>query len=291
MSEKYDIAIIGGDLRQVYMANEFIKRGYKTIVYGLKSGLLNENAKSADSLKDALLVSTVIICPVPFTKNQIDITSREALADLKVDDLLNGIKSDSILFGGNIPENVLKYCIKNNIEFHDFMTLNDIAILNAIATAEGAIAEAISKSAVNLHQSSCLVLGFGRCAKVLAKKLYSLDASVSIAARSKDARAEAAAYGYYTLPLDDLESVLPQCDFIFNTIPSVILTKSELKKVSRDVTIIDIASSPGGIDYAAAEAFKINASLCPSLPGKYSPRSSGEILFKAIEDIIIESSD
>ncbi len=52
------------------------------------------------------------------------------------------------------------------------MKMNDVAILNAVATAEGAIAEAIKRSIINIHQSNCLVLGYGRCAQILAKIIH-----------------------------------------------------------------------------------------------------------------------
>lgn len=291
MSEKYDIAIIGGDLRQVYMANEFAQKGYKTIAYGIKDEKLSDLIKSAESMEEALEDSLAIICPVPLSKNKTDITSIGDFNGMEISKLLMNLKSGSTLFGGNIPKEVQKCCKEKSIACYDLMAQNDIAIKNAIATAEGAILEAISKSPITLHQSGCLVLGFGRCAKILAKKLYALDASVTIAARNKDQRAEAEAYGYYALPLDMFEQTLPDYDFIFNTIPALVLPRSALKITQPDVTIIDIASSPGGVDFAAAEAMKINASLCPSLPGRYAPKTSGEILYKAIEDILIESSD
>ncbi|OJT71237.1 dihydrofolate reductase, partial [Clostridioides difficile] len=52
-------------------------------------------------------------------------------------------------------------------------------------------------------------------------------------------------------------------------------------KVSQEVTIIDIASSPGGVDYSVVKEAGINATLCLGLPGKYSPKTSGEILVNA----------
>ncbi len=69
------------------------------------------------------------------------------------------------------------------------------------------------------------------------------------------------------------------------------MTKERLEKVSQEVTIIDIASSPGGVDYSATKEVGINATLCLGLPGKYSPKTSGEILVNAIENIINERRD
>ena len=291
MHKQYDFSVIGGDLRQIYMVNEFIRRGYSVITYGLPDNILIDLSDKASTLIEALKSSSNILCPVPFTKDKVFINGLNGLLDGAIENLYYGLDTSKKFFGGNIPEDISKYCTSYHIPYFDLMEMNDIAILNALATAEGAICEAINKSVINLHNSNCLVLGFGRCASVLAKKLRSLDAEVCIAARNKDARALAVAFGYTCVSLDDLDDCLYEYDFIFNTIPSIILTKDRLEKVSPGVVIIDIASAPGGINYDAAKALNLNASLCLALPGKYAPKTSGEILANAIEHIIFESSD
>lgn len=281
---KNNIAVIGGDLRQVYMANEFIEIGYSVKVYGLNSSLFSSNIKEADSLKSALIDAETVICPIPFTKNQNDILSLDL--NIPINDLLQSLPENITICGGNIPNFVKSYCEIKNIKTVDLMELNEVAMLNAIATAEGTISEAITKSNINLHKSNCLILGYGRCGKILAKKLKALDAYVYIAARSKDALMEAEAFGLECINISDLDSVLSQFDFIINTIPSLVLSKEKLLEVSKSVVIIDLASAPGGVDYKVAESLGIKASLCPGLPGKYAPKTSGSILFKAIENII-----
>src|SRR5699024_10494371 len=136
-----------------------------------------------------------------------------------------------------------------------------IAVKNGIATAEGAIMEAIRSSDINLHHSNCLVLGYGRCAKILAQKLEGLHAFVTVAARSEDALAYAEATGHGTILLNNMKDHISSFDYIFNTIPSKILDSHILKLVNPNVTIIDIASAPGGIDYEYSKNHDINALL------------------------------
>ena len=54
---------------------------------------------------------------------------------------------------------------------------------NAVATAEGAIAEAVLHSDGTLHGAACLVIGFGRVGLALAQRLRGLSAHVTVAAR------------------------------------------------------------------------------------------------------------
>ena len=290
MSKKINIAVIGADMRQIHMINKLHEKGYTVYTYGINNDLITEKIIKTSSLSEAASKGNILICPIPFTKNNKDIAFLDLYEDKNIKHFMECINSNHILFAGIIPDYLSTHCNRNKIDQYDFMKMNDVAILNAIATAEGTIAEAIKRSSINLHGSNCLVLGFGRCAQVLANKLQAFNANVCVAARNKDACALAVAYGYSSILLDKLNSELKNFDFVFNTIPAVVLTKEKLEKLSPYVTIIDIASAPGGIDYAASEKLNLNASLCLGLPGIYSPKSSGEILANVIENILIERS-
>ncbi len=290
MSKKGDVTVIGADLRQIYMINNLYEKGYTVYTYGINNDLITDKIRKTSSLHEAISRSNILICPIPFSKNNKDIAFLNLYEDKNVKHFMEGLNSNHILFAGLIPDYLSSYCNRNKIVCYDFMKMNDVAILNAIATAEGTIAEAIKRSLINLHGSRCLVLGFGRCAQILASKLKAFDADICVSARTKDACALATAYGYFGILLDKLDQDLDSFDFVFNTIPAMVLARDKLEKLSPHVTIIDIASSPGGIDYSASESLNLNASLCLGLPGIYSPKSSGEILADVVENILIERS-
>ena len=76
-------------------------------------------------------------------------------------------------------------------------------------------------------------------------------------------------------------------DIVFNTVPVLILNKDVLKKFKRSCLIIDLASNPGGTDFDYAKKLNLKTIWALGLPGKYSPRTSGEIT----ADIILKISD
>lgn len=195
------------------------------------------------------------------------------------------------MFGGNIPTVITKLCDLLELEYYDFMKIEKIAILNAIATGEGAIMEAIQKGPKNLQESNCLVLGYGRCGSVLARQLDGLHAKVTIGVRDKQVIYRSISHGYQGIHLSGLQDMISQYDYIFNTIPELILTPPILDQLSPNVTIIDIASYPGGLDYDYANIHGINAHLCLGLPGKVSPQSCAEILVDAFTHIMKERSE
>ncbi|MDF2595677.1 MAG: dpsA [Clostridia bacterium] len=140
----------------------------------------------------------------------------------------------------------------------------------------------MQNSEITLHGSRCLVLGFGRCGKILAHKLQGLGAAVSVEARSTLDLSYISTYGYTPIPLYDLSKYLGQFDFIFNTIPVVILDKSAINLFNPDVVYIELASVPGGIDTQYCHQVGIRHIPAPSLPGIVAPKSAANILYQCL---------
>lgn len=273
----YDFVLFGGDIRQVYMADYFHRLGHSVITYGLSHPMIQDSCKQAASFQEAVSSGNVIIGPIPLAKDNV-IPALTSFPDLDLDGLLHLLHKDQILFAGMIPQRVILHCNEYQIIVYDFMKEDFVAIQNAIATAEGAIMETISKSKGNLHKASVLVLGFGRCAKVLAHKLAGLDACITICARKDSDLAYADAFGYETCSFAELPDRLDSFAYIFNSIPYMVLPKDLLCLIAKDTTIIDIASAPGGLDHTAAKTLELNTSLSLGIPGKVAPKASAEIL-------------
>ena len=161
-------------------------------------------------------------------------------------------------------------------------------ILNCIPTVEGAIQIAMEETARTIHNSKCMVLGYGRIGKLLSKALSSLGADVTVTARRADDLAWIEANGYNCLKTSEIKSQINNQNIIFNTIPTTILTKDVLEKIADDALIIDLASKPGGIDFDTASQLKKRVIWALSLPGKVAPITAGEIIGSTILNLIKE---
>lgn len=278
MSGKTDIGIFCGDQRQVFMAKTFLQMGHRVFCYRIAEVITHENCFVLDSLDGLFKKCSLLIGPIPLTKD----------SELTVSVLAELLTKEHFLIAGMIPDTLTEVCANKGISYYDLMKNEKITVLNAVATAEGTIMEAIRASSINLHNSNCLILGYGRCAKILAHKLKGLDAIVTVAARSEDALAMAESSGFQTIYLSDMHLHLPIYNFIFNTIPALILDRNCLALVKQDITIVDIASAPGGLDYEYALQRNLNAKLCLGLPGKVSPKASADILANKIISLMKE---
>ena len=159
------------------------------------------------------------------------------------------------------------------------MASPEFSYWNAKATAESTLANAILLSPRTLFESRCLILGYGKCAKALARLLSMQTPYLSVAAQL----AEASLTGAQIISLEQLSDCeLSSFDFIFNTIPAPILTSALLEQISPSALLLDLASAPGGFNLEEAKAMGRNAHLLLGLPGKCAPLSSAEKMMSFI---------
>jgi dipicolinate synthase subunit A len=159
---------------------------------------------------------------------------------------------------------------------------DEVAIGNSVPTAEGAIQIAMERRPITIHASESLVIGLGRCGLTLTNTLAAMGARVTVVARKPSDRARAAAFGWAAVDYANMTEPLARADFVFNTVPVVVLTAERLSATRPECLIIDLASAPGGTDFAAATALGREAILAPGLPGRVAPVTAGRILARVI---------
>lgn len=225
----------------------------------------------------------IIIGPTPFSKDDVKVNGES----LECNELINHMAgSNKILYAGAISKSMKVKLKKKNIKFYDILEEEGVAILNAIPTSEGAIDIAMNMTDFTIHGSNVLVLGYGNIGKILSKMLYGIGANVYCEARNEKDLAFIKAMGYNSISLDKLDSYLGDMDIIFNTIPAMILDEKRLKCLKKESVIIDLASSPGGVDFSKAKELKINTTWALALPTKVAPRTAAVYLKNVIDELI-----
>lgn len=287
-------AIIGGDLRLINLA-KIISKDNKVYIYGQEKFedflSIEKNLIICNSLEEAIKNSRIVISSIPFSKDGIDIYAPFSNNLIRINDLVEYL-NDKIFFAGSIQEYFYQLVIDNkNLTIVDLMKEEDLTILNTIATAEGAISEIIQNTDINVHGGKILILGFGRVAKVLAKKLLALSAKVTCAARKDKDFAWMEALGLEKTNINNLGDNLRQYDVIINTVPKLILDKNRLQNVRKDTLLIDLASKPGGIDQTACKELGLKSIWALAIPGKVAPVTSAIYIKNTIYKILKKEED
>lgn len=255
----------GNDKRQKYLGNMLAKYGFKVFdVPGMEECIKDSHSSLPLEQCEDISGNEILLLPVA--------ASKETLAGI-----IPFIHSGTYIIGGVLPDYLIDICNSEHAMLLDYMKIPEIAIQNAVATAEGAICEAIKAGSINIQSSKCLVTGYGRCGTVIADKLNCLKADVSILTIESEDIARAAANGYKIASGD-----FSGYDFIFNTAPAPVITPGRINTMKGSCIIIDIASKPGGTDFEYCKNRGITAKHCLGLPATYSPKTSAKIIFDEI---------
>lgn len=212
--------------------------------------------------------------------------------DILLDDhFCSRIQEGSSLFMGTAPVALKKKLLTQGITLLEYLHVPTVATQNAVPTAEGALLLALEGLSTTLQGCRTLVTGLGRVGLTLAYRLQALHAIVWGANRSPLGRYQGESLGLKTISLEEMDPLLPGFQLIFNTIPAPIFTRWRLQELQEDVLLLDLASSPGGVDFESAREFNRQASLHLGIPGRYFPQRAGEILGSTLPGIIKERLD
>lgn len=293
MEKDIKLALLGGDARQGYLAAALAARGYECAVWGLGREMGIGRAVRCRDWRDAVRGADAVILPLPASSDGLNINCPYGNEDdkLKIVTLLNFVEVP--VFGGRLDETVTKFAEEHNKRIVDYFDSESLRIRNAEPTAEGAVSIAMQKMSRTVRGSRAAVVGYGRIGKMLAHLLARIGAEVTVAARNCGQLAEAASFGFRTLKISEnaprrgLDTILCRdcCDVIFNTVPSRIFDVEVLDETDKEILLIDLASVPGGVDFAAAKDRGIEAVWALSLPGKYAPESAGTIIADVLDEL------
>lgn len=285
------ISVIGGDLRQVYMVEEFSKYNTEVYAFGLPENKCEGiNVFCCNSLEQSLSYADNIILPLPVSRDNFSVISPLFDGTILIDDIINIVKNtDKLLLVGKATASLMNKLKENHIKTVDYFENEQLNIQNAMLTAEGALALAINETNFSIYGSECLVTGYGRIAKILSELLFAMGARVTVAARNPNDLSWAQIKGYDAIKIDEI-SQKAYTDIIFNTVPSRILNENTISKLNKNCLIIELASAPYGTDFAACNTHKIRYINAASLPGKVAPKSAGIIICKTAINIFKEEN-
>lgn len=273
-----DFLIIGGDTRNLKLADILIQNGHTVQTMAL-------GEEYSPSLQEPYVIG-----PMPFTTDGVMLNAPLAKQPVKLNDFTDITKQCKMIIAGKIPKQLRQHFEEQGILVYDYLDYEEINIYNCIPTAEGAIEIAMNTLPITLHGSSALVIGYGRIGKILANKLKLLDVNTVVLCRKNTDHALCEANGLDSIFPYELESNIQKMDVIFNTAPAPVLDSHKLSKIKKDCVVIDLASAPGGCDFAYGKEAGIKIIHALSLPGKVAPVTCANILYKVIAHIIEERS-
>ena len=272
--------ILGGDERSLYLGEYLEKQKLQVCYYAFS------DTNCFNSLSEAINSAEYIILPLPFTKDRLTLNAPLFDEKVEIKDICTLLKKGNIVMGGQLPESFKETLTNTEVEFYDYFLLDELAIFNAIPTAEGVVEILIKNLPITIHSMKCAILGYGKTSKVLAATLKALGADVTVFARKERDKADAFTKGYKFASFPSLKNTEYKFDALINTVPQKVLGREEMKNISSDCLFIEIASAPFGVDFQAAKEFAFDVIKANSLPGKVAPKTAGEIIGRSVLPIL-----
>lgn len=289
MKEPKRFLIVGGDIRQLYLAQVLNEKGFIANTYGFTNAdNISKPRFEYKSLKEAIDDSDALILPLPMSRDGVTINCPFSEQKIYINELSSQINTDTIVFGGMIKKPFQDAVKEHGVKVYDYFKREELVVKNAVPTAEGVIKVIIDEMPITIAGSRIGVTGYGRTSKILSSLLLNLGSEVSVIARNYGQLAFAQAAGCKAVPFSDLDKVSRNFDIIVNTVPELVLDEYILKTLKKDCLIVEIASAPYGVNIEKAKELGLKVIVPGSLPGKVAPKTAGEIISDAILNIIKE---
>jgi len=279
-------AVVGGDKRNIALAEMLFMLGHKVKMYGF-TNYERETPMQCKNIYEAISSAKYVIGPIPCAHGGV-LNAPFSDKPILVEDLFRLIKPEQTFIAGYIKPSTIVLADKYGVNAIDMLSREELLVQNAIPTAEGAIKIAIEETDITLHGNNMLVIGYGRIGTVLSAMLRGMGAEVSTVVNTGRAAALAKSCGHRAIMFEDMESNLKEADVIFNTVPNILLDKRNMKHIRKSTVIVDLASPPYGVDVNDARDFGLKVLFTNSLPGKVAPVTTAGYILETINHIIAE---
>ena len=287
MNRALNFWVIGGDLRQAALARQLEEDGHGVHTFAL------DRAEGTDCQSDLSQADRAdcVILPLPAVGEGEFLNAPLSERRCSVGEVLDALEPGQLVCAGMVRPPLRRMAEERGLILHDYFAREELAVANAVPTAEGAVQLAMEELPVTLHEARVLILGYGRLGRVTAQRMAALGARVAVAARSHEQLAWARVWGYAAEHTARLRPWLCGYDLVVNTVPARLLGREELAALKPGALVIDLASKPGGVDFDAAADLGVRAVWALSLPGRVAPVSSGGYIRTTIYHIIDEMND
>lgn len=283
-------AVLGGDERQARLAAQLLADGHEVRAFALEVAALPAEIAHCEEAALALRGADCAVLPLPVMGKMGYLNAPMTAEPRCIGEVFGAVAPGQLVCAGMPDAYVRGLAEKSGALMRDYYTREELLAVNAVATAEGALAVLMNETPRTLWKSRVLLIGWGRLGKALAPRLRALGAFVAVASRKSGDMAWTEACGFEALDTRALEGHLGGFDIVVNTVPSLVLPAPRLCELPRETLVLDLASRPGGVDFEAARALGVRVVWSLGLPGRWAPETAAGAIREAIYNILEETN-
>lgn len=281
------IGMLGGDRREQEIARRAVATGACVRAFGFPwpdEGIAGvERAKSATA---ALAGAHFGLLPIPGSTPEGVLFAPALKEKVVIDSGLLGVMAPGAhVILGIANDRIKAAAASAGVTLHEYDNDVRLMLLRGPAIIEGILKVLIENTDCAIHGSEIGIVGQGTIGSLLSRTLVLLGARVNVFARNPVQRAAATAVGATSWPLDALPERAPGLQILVSLVPTRVVTRAILERLSRNALVVDVAAPPGGIDLAAASELGLRAVWARGL-GSRAPVSVGASQWIGLEERI-----
>ena len=226
---KIRVAVLGGDAREIYIAEQLSTKGYEVALFGVAldgatfgaSGNAASAVELAVSAEAAVSGASWIVCPSPGLDDGDRVYAPSCPVPMILDRALlaaSNASAGGLVLGRATP--VLSATARSTgVELFEMRDDRAIAICNATAVAEALVALLVGKTQRVLPEHRFLVFGYGATGAAFTDALLGLVWRVRVAARRREHLERARQRGATPVAHAARVEAMAEADVIVNTVP------------------------------------------------------------------------
>ncbi len=279
---RYRVVVLGGDGREVHIAERLAQDGHESVRYGQASTESN-GVHVALTLSHAIGGAEWLVLPSPGLNGDI-VYAPDAPEPIIID--RNLLQQSHAGAGGIVMgrSNQTLDEIASAMDIPIFQLKDDAGLATRLSTgvAEGVVRLLIEITRRILREHRILVVGYGVTGAVITDYLIAAHCVPQVAARHPRALERARQCGAIPVGYEDRIDEMSSCDIVINTVPSTDAIPAVAFSRMRGRIIVDIASPPGGVDHEAARAAGVEVHWPRGLAGGRAPLTAGDAQYAFI---------
>lgn len=150
---------VGGDERMLYTSQNLAEKGFDVEIFAPSppAGFEHMRPTGDKSIDSAAARADAVILPLPVSRDGVHLNS----SPLTLNELSDTLERGQTVFAGMMDGALKSSFFKKGIRVFDYFEREELAVNNAVPTAQGVIKIAMENMKITLHGARCAVRSYG----------------------------------------------------------------------------------------------------------------------------------
>lgn len=155
MRHELNFWVLGGDMRQGKLAQLLAEDGHRVHTYALEEESISAPSLTAEPALSGVEQADCVVLPLPVSSGGGLLNAPLSRLSLPLTEVLAPLSPSQVLFGGRVDPVTAALAAERGLAVRDYFAREELAVANAVPTAEGAVQIAMEQAPHHHSRRSC----------------------------------------------------------------------------------------------------------------------------------------